>query len=69
LEPSPGKETGEEITPGASKELLHVTATANPPEDNDVPPQPIGNLSTKAPTSKGIRNFFHQAPTIPPPPP
>ena len=69
LEPSPGKETGEEITPGVSKELLHVTATANPPEDNDVPPQPIGNLSTKAPTNKGIKDFFHQVPTIPLPPP
>ena len=69
LAPPPDKETGKEATPGVSKELLHVTSTANPPEGDVDPPQPTINLSTKVPTNKGIRDFFHQAPTIPLPPP
>ena len=69
LAPPPDKETGKEATPGVSKELLHVTSTANPPEGDVDPPQPTINLSTKVPASKDIRGFFPQAPTPSPPSP
>ena len=69
LAPPPGKETGAVLIPEVSKELLYVTSTANPPESNVDTLQPLVNLSTKAPASKSIRDFFPQALTPPPPPP
>ena len=69
LAPPPGKETGAVLIPEVSKELLYVTSTANPPESNVDTLQPLVNLSTKAPASKSIRDFFPQAPTPPPPSP